>query len=193
MYTASNSVSRLDRKLTKSFCPECILRIMTANEDKIDSIELRIAEVVSNWLKTLANERTTEQKLISEYPNLALGLEEALLGARFAKRGSPAIVNDISSNDEAAQAYIPSGFREIPGFQFLRVLGCDGLGVFFEAGLLSLDRLVALKVLPWGNVDARAAERFAREAEAIARLEKPNIVPIHAVGVHHGCVGSLCG
>lgn len=78
----------------------------------------------------------------------------------------------------AAVANLPS----VPDFEILGELGRGGMGVVYEARQMSLDRIVALKLLPLGTVDRAAAERFAREAATAAGLRHPNIVPIYATG-----------
>lgn len=70
-----------------------------------------------------------------------------------------------------------------PGFASLytleRELGRGGMGVVFLARELSLDRMVAIKVLPPALAgDAATRERFLREARTAAKLSHPNIVPI---------------
>jgi hypothetical protein len=57
------------------------------------------------------------------------------------------------------------------------------MGAVYKARQLKLDRLVALKILPaeWGR-DPAFAERFAREARALARLAHPHIVAVHDFG-----------
>jgi predicted Ser/Thr protein kinase len=60
-----------------------------------------------------------------------------------------------------------------------RELGRGGMGVVFLARELSLDRMVAIKVLPPSLADDPATrERFLREARTAAQLSHPNIVPI---------------
>jgi len=62
-------------------------------------------------------------------------------------------------------------------------LGAGGMGVVYQARQVSLNRLVALKILPVGfAVDASAVERFRREARAAAKLRHRNIVTIYAEG-----------
>ena len=70
-----------------------------------------------------------------------------------------------------------------------RELGRGGMGVVFLARDVSLDRLVAIKLLPpalAARPDLR--ERFLREARLAARLSHPNIVPIHSVEEHGALV-----
>ncbi|MBI4585339.1 MAG: hypothetical protein HY717_15095 [Planctomycetes bacterium] len=72
-------------------------------------------------------------------------------------------------------------------YRILRVIGRGGMGIVFEAKQESLDRAVALKVLPFHSLlDPRRRERFRIEARAAAGLQHPNIVPIHGFGEHDG-------
>ena len=74
-----------------------------------------------------------------------------------------------------------------PQFDLLRLLGRGGMGVVYLARQKSLNRLVALKILdPARARDARFAERFAHEAELLARLSHPHIVTIHDFGESGG-------
>ena len=66
---------------------------------------------------------------------------------------------------------------KFPGFEILECLGRGGMGVVYKARQKSLDRLVAIKILPPERVgEEKFAERFAREAQTLARLNHPNIV-----------------
>ena len=66
-----------------------------------------------------------------------------------------------------------------------RELGRGGMGVVFLARDISLDRPVAIKLLPPALARVAALrERFLREARTAARLSHPHIVPIHAVEEH---------
>jgi serine/threonine protein kinase len=70
-----------------------------------------------------------------------------------------------------------------PNLEILEYLGRGGMGVVYKARQLSLNRLVALKLLaPERVTDAKFAERFEREARALAAMSHPNIVTIHDFG-----------
>jgi tRNA A-37 threonylcarbamoyl transferase component Bud32 len=68
-------------------------------------------------------------------------------------------------------------------FRIISELGRGGMGTVYRAVDLSLDRPVAIKVLPDQVVGNAALEdRFRREARAQARLSSPNVVPIYFIG-----------
>jgi serine/threonine protein kinase len=67
-------------------------------------------------------------------------------------------------------------------YRILRKLGSGGMGEVYAAEDTRLRREVALKMLPPEMVsDPQRRERFQREAEAVARLDHPNIVTIHSI------------
>ena len=61
-------------------------------------------------------------------------------------------------------------------------LGSGGMGVVYRARDPELDRLLAIKVLRGERREFRDEARFLREAQAMARLSHPNVVPVHDVG-----------
>jgi serine/threonine-protein kinase len=68
-------------------------------------------------------------------------------------------------------------------YQIVRLLGRGAAGIVYLARERSLHRTVVLKVLrPELAADARARERFRREARTTAQLAHPGIVPVHAYG-----------
>ncbi|MEO5802510.1 MAG: protein kinase [Verrucomicrobiota bacterium] len=72
---------------------------------------------------------------------------------------------------------------KFPQLDILELIGKGGMGAVYKARQKELDRLVALKILPPGIGDeAGFAERFSREAKALAKLNHPGIVTIHDFG-----------
>jgi tRNA A-37 threonylcarbamoyl transferase component Bud32 len=70
-----------------------------------------------------------------------------------------------------------------PQLEIIELIGQGGMGAVYKARQPALDRLVAVKVLPpEAGRDPAFAERFGREARALARLSHPNIVAVHDVG-----------
>jgi serine/threonine protein kinase len=82
------------------------------------------------------------------------------------------------------------------GFQYRieRLLGRGGMGAVYLAHELALDRDVAIKVLPPENASTpEVRERFKREARTAARLNHPNIVPLHTFGEVAGMLYFVMG
>ena len=71
-----------------------------------------------------------------------------------------------------------------PNLEIIQLLGHGGMGAVYEAKQTNLDRRVALKILsPKLNSDPTFAERFTREAKALAKLSHSNIVMIFDFGI----------
>jgi serine/threonine protein kinase len=79
--------------------------------------------------------------------------------------------------------YLETLARQFPQLEMLELLGQGGMGVVYKARQRHLNRLVAVKILPPSvGEDPAFAERFTREAQALARLNHPNIVQIFDFG-----------
>lgn len=74
--------------------------------------------------------------------------------------------------------------RVLPNFEVECLIGQGGMGAVYKARQPKLDRFVAIKVVPalLGRTEHNFAERFAREARAMAGLSHPNIVTVHDFG-----------
>ena len=76
--------------------------------------------------------------------------------------------------------------QPIGGCRIIRPLGRGGMGEVYLAEHLSLQKPVAVKILPPDLVTEERVERFLREARTCSRIEHPNVVTIHDVGEHGG-------
>ncbi|HAT11021.1 MAG TPA: hypothetical protein DCS97_10605, partial [Planctomycetes bacterium] len=72
-------------------------------------------------------------------------------------------------------------------FQFSRLLGRGGMGAVYLGKQMSLDRQVAIKVLPSHlSENENFRERFQLEAKAVAKMSSPHVVQVYAAGIHLG-------
>ena len=104
-------------------------------------------------------------------------LEASLTAYQFVER----IATDFDGMGTSGIEVLPD--RQLGDYQIQREIGRGGMGVVFEARQISLDRQVALKILPMASLlSERQIQRFRNEARAAASLRHPNIVGVHGVG-----------
>lgn len=132
--------------------------------------EERIAEIVAQCSDRVnAGELLDVSAVTAEHPELAPHLELAL----------DALLELATTRDDA-----DFRGRRLGEFHLLREIGRGGMGVVYEARQESLDRHVALKVLPSALLARDSAvKRFVREARVAARLQHPNVVSTFGMGI----------
>ena len=135
----------------------------------------RFESIVGEYLDRLNDgQRIEPEEILIEHPKLG----PAILDDLRAFLDVDATGSAIESNDE-------DGFpRRLADYTLRRMLGRGGMGVVYEAWEESMDRVVALKVLPPAiAADERATARFVREAQLAGRLSHPNVVGVYGMGV----------
>ncbi|MCY2961179.1 MAG: serine/threonine-protein kinase [Planctomycetota bacterium] len=134
-------------------------------------------------------------RIVAEYQDrLASGSEPPL--AEYLQRAPaehrPALERSLrmilagrASAPRASRVLVPG--VTLGAYKLVREIGRGGMAIVFHATQIDLRRSVALKVLrPGLAVEKSHVERFQREALAIARLQHPHIVQVHAVGETDG-------
>jgi serine/threonine-protein kinase len=136
-------------------------------------------KLVERKLATAAevSQCVARQKELAEQGKQA-SLVDLLVEAGYTTKSQVARLAQMMDDDSM---YRPA--QQIPGFQIRRKLGQGAMAAVFEAKQISLDRIVAIKVLPRRfSENQEFVDRFYREGRAAARLNHPNIVQAIDVG-----------
>ncbi len=125
---------------------------------------------------------------LAKYPDLAVGLREFLAdhdGLRRAARPADPAETLPLTNEPVRETL--GTVRYFGDYELLIELARGGMGVVYKARQVSLNRVVALKMILAGRLAGSAdVRRFQAEAEAAAGLDHPHVLPVYEVGQHQG-------
>jgi WD40 repeat protein/tRNA A-37 threonylcarbamoyl transferase component Bud32 len=151
--------------------------------------EDRLHAILADYLEAVeAGAPPDRAELLRREPELAVELADFFANEdHLARMAWPSIVRFPSAKEFSP---VPSPVDRIGYFgdyELLDVLAQGGMGVVYRARQVSLNRILALKMVRAGRLAAPDdLVRFRLEAEAIAHLDHPHIVPIYEVGEHEG-------
>lgn len=141
------------------------------------------AEVVAAYEQAALTGTAPEpDHLVARYPALAQEL------TRFFADRTGREAQTVAGQSTSSAMPIEAANKQLFGdYEMIREIARGGMGAVFKARQLSLNRIVALKMILAGQLaSAHDLQRFQREAEAVANLDHPNIVPVYDVGEHAG-------
>jgi WD40 repeat protein len=182
-------IGSLESELVKAIeCPDSDVlqqflgeQLTTPDSDGIRE-HIRVCSQCQGLLDRLSDDSSLRMWLPDASPinlSAAPGLErlrQAMQTASFVPR-----------NEETVNTIAPASLPAISGYDILGILGRGGMGVVYRARHQPLKRDVAIKIiLAGGHAGVAQRSRFKSEAEAIARLQHPNIVQIYEVGEADG-------
>jgi tetratricopeptide (TPR) repeat protein len=161
-------------------CPQCLAFLQKLN-DRHDPLLAELCRPVPTGI-FLGDDRPPDTSV----PSPTAASSEGSAGAEPSPVQGGTLA-DSATAPPAQTAVATGGLPTVPGYQIIEEVGRGGMGVVYKAHHLALNRFVALKmILAGGHAGREQKARFRIEAEAVARLQHPNIVQIHDVGEQDG-------
>ena len=154
----------------------------------------QVNEIITAYLEAIdAGETLDRQDWLRRYPEFAAELEAFLADYehvdRLAQPLRPVAVTGSPLPQERAVSGAAAGttIRYMGDYELVAEIARGGMGVVYKARQVSLNRIVAVKMILAGLLATKADhDRFHAEAQAAALLDHPNIVPVFEVGEHEG-------
>jgi WD40 repeat protein/HEAT repeat protein len=156
-----------------------------------DDHDQRVDEAIAEYLaKCEAGAPPDRDAFLAKHADLADSLRVFLADHDHIRQAAPR-APDVTATlppRAAAPAVPPLGTIKYFGdYELLEEIARGGMGVVYRAKQVSLNRVVAVKLILAGEfAGSRDVRRFKAEAEAAANLDHPNILPIYEVGEHQG-------
>src|SRR5262249_18860545 len=148
--------------------------------------------ILADWAALLAErlesgERVDLSAITKVHPEQAEELRRIFPTIQKMASFGQAFAHTAAAVKPASPSHTKDGLGRLGDFFLRREVGRGGMGVVYEAQQISLQRRVALKILPLAAaLDPRAHQRFLLEARAAACLHHNHIVPVYAVGSERG-------
>lgn len=160
--------------------------LASVSADRVPALDdPRAIRAVQEYLAALeAGRRPDRQEFLARHPDLADQLSGCLDALEFVHSAAESLHPPAAPSGPHTDL---SPMTALGDFRLVREVGRGGMGIVYEAEQVSLDRRVALKVLPYAaTMDPKQLQRFRNEAKAAASLHHQNIVPVYAVGCERG-------
>jgi serine/threonine protein kinase len=169
---------------------------MLEESTELSARERMLDEALAEYLRAVdAGERPDRDDLVSRYPELKAYLDEqdkmdqAMEPLRsISTSACLTMATKLWSDREPVASPEPlTPVLLLDDYELLEPIARGGMGIVYRAKDHRLNRLVALKMLlADGGLSSGEVQRFRNEAEAVALLDHPHIVPIYAVGEQAG-------
>jgi hypothetical protein len=180
---------------------------MNPEPSRLPERDERLGEILADWIEAAERGETPDRtEWLARHAEFAAELEEFLANrARLQEEAEPlyqavrttaalAPSRDDTPHplsQESTDVLFAAGMigRSVGEHDLLEEIGQGGMGLVYRARHRRLQRLVALKMLRADVLpSAGDVQRFRNEAELLAQLDHPHIVPVHDVGEHEGRV-----
>ena len=156
------------------------MKVSEPTDDILELVDILASDFIARY-------RDGDRPTVEEYANRHPELGDSI------RRMFPLVASmervKLNEQVEASGGATMAGrsISQLGDYRIIREIGRGGMGIVFEAHQESLDRVVAIKVLPKQNLlDDEALARFRTEATTAAAMHHTNIVPIYGTGESDG-------